>query len=190
MRLYSPVHWYADAHTGRHTNTNHREGRTAAATAALCLFLCARPVPMGGLSKPLLIHLISWTQEPALADKGLFHTCSRCLRLHVIPGICTSQKHSSAFPRPLCWLFTFPRLVLADKATGASIWSVSANCRVFVLCYFFSFHQCEITTGTLQRWTMRVPNCSAELDATLPLQWSKKKKKSLEFHTVHCYLKF
>lgn len=67
MRLYSPVHWNADAHTG-----GRREGRAAAATAALCLFLCARPVPMGGLSKPLLIHLISRTQEPAGQTKSPF----------------------------------------------------------------------------------------------------------------------
>lgn len=84
MRLYSPVHWNADAHTHTHTGSHtrahthkHKAGTkpawtwTAAATT-VCLFLRGWPVPMGGLSKPFLIHLISWTQEPGPQTKSSF----------------------------------------------------------------------------------------------------------------------
>ena len=59
-----------EPHMHKHKQAPQWE-RTAAATT-VCLFLCGRPIPMGGLSKPFLIHLISWTQEPGPQTKSSF----------------------------------------------------------------------------------------------------------------------
>lgn len=54
------------------TNTNRHLSESGRLQPLQCLFLCGWPIPMGGLSKPSLIHLISWTQEPGLQTKSSF----------------------------------------------------------------------------------------------------------------------
>ena len=54
------------------TNTNRHASESGRLLPLQCLFLCGWPIPMGGLSKPFLIHLISWTQEPGLQTKSSF----------------------------------------------------------------------------------------------------------------------
>jgi len=69
------MHWYAD--TCETTRVRHKHKQLPylkgiAVVTTVCLFLCGWPIQMGGFSKPALIHLICWTQEPGLQTKSSF----------------------------------------------------------------------------------------------------------------------